>query len=252
MFNHRSLGGLALAVALAFASLAPAFAQVATIVSGVVTSGGTPVSGAEITLSGNNLTLHTASDARGAFAFTAVALGEYVVRAAKGDLSAVAPVEAGSDGARVSLALATLKEIGNVRTSGGTPPAARSGVDTTFGNAILTRSAYARSLPNMLLQVSSAARGSNGQVHINGDHGDISYVVDGVPVPQELSRVLGTEFDPTNVSYAEVIEGAFPAQYGDRFAAVVNLATRSGSGPAGASLETSDASFGTVDSEFVY
>lgn len=212
-----------LTAAFVLASAAPAFAQVATIVSGLVTSGGTPVAGAEVTLSGNNLTLHTASDARGAFAFTAVALGEYVVRAAKGDLSAVVPVEAGSNGARVSLALASLQEIGNVHASDGTVPAARSGVDTTFGNAVLTRSAYARSLPSMLVQVPSAARGSNGQVHINGDHGDISYVVDGVPVPQELSRVLGTEFDPTNVSYAEVIEGAFPAQYGDKFAAVVNL-----------------------------
>ncbi|HEY8322610.1 MAG TPA: TonB-dependent receptor [Candidatus Baltobacteraceae bacterium] len=249
---YRSLGGLALAVALPFASAAPAFAQVATIVSGIVTSGGAPVSGASVTLSGNNLTLRTASDARGAFAFTAVALGEYVVRAAKGDLSAVAPLEAGSGGARVSLALESLQEIGNVRASGSTAPAARSGADATFGHAILTRSAYARSLPSMLLQVSSAARGSNGQVHINGDHGDIAYVVDGVPVPQELSRVLGTEFDPTNVSYAEVIEGAFPAQYGDRFAAVVNLATRSGSGSAGSSLEAAGASFGTLDSELVY
>lgn len=251
--SYRSFGGLALAVALAFSSVTTAVAQVATIVSGTVTSAGSPVPGADVTLTGDNLTLHTIADARGAFAFSAVPLGEYVLRAASKDGSvATVPIVAGSAGSNVELALAPTKVIAAVSVSSARPAASRAGVDETVGNAVLTHAAYGRTLPGMLLQLPSAARGSNGQVHVNGDHGDISYIVDGVPVPQELSRVIGSEIDPTNVSYAEVVEGAFPAQYGDKFAAIVNMATRSGSGPAGASLESAVGSFDSLDSEFVY
>ncbi len=85
----------------------------------------------------------------------------------------------------------------------------------------------------MLLQLPGAARGANGVVHINGDHGDINYIVDGVQIPQELNRTIGTEFDPNDIAFVETLQGAYPAQYGERFASVININTRNGSGRAG-------------------
>ena len=40
-----------------------------------------------------------------------------------------------------------------------------------------------------------AVRGVNGVVHINGDHGVINYMIDGVALPQELNRDIGGEIN---------------------------------------------------------
>ena len=78
-----------------------------------------------------------------------------------------------------------------------------------------------------------AARGANGVVHINGDHGVINYMIDGVALPQELNRDIGGEINLNDLSFVDLIEGAYPAQYGLRFGSVFNMATRAGTGPAG-------------------
>ncbi len=85
----------------------------------------------------------------------------------------------------------------------------------------------------MEIQVPGAARGANGVVHLNGDHGVIDYVLDGVPLPEELNRDIGAEIDMNDLSFVDVIEGAYPAQYGLKFGSVFNMATRAGIGPAG-------------------
>ncbi len=86
-----------------------------------------------------------------------------------------------------------------------------------------------------MIQLPGAARGANGVVHINGDHGDINYIVDGVQIPQELNRNVGSEFDPNDIAFVEALQGAYPAQYGERFASVLNINTRNGAGPPGSS-----------------
>ena len=116
----------------------------------------------------------------------------------------------------------------------------------------MTRSPANGSFPELLIQLPGAARGANGIVHINGDHGDINYIVDGVPIPQELNRNIGTEFDPSDVAFADIIEGAYPAQYGERFGGVVNITTRSGSGPAGFNGDIRGGSYNYGDATLGY
>jgi hypothetical protein len=36
------------------------------------------------------------------------------------------------------------------------------------------------------------------------------------------------EIDPSDISFVDVIEGAFPAQYGLRFGSTLNISTRAG------------------------
>lgn len=98
------------------------------------------------------------------------------------------------------------------------------------------------------ISTASSHASSTSALIINGDHGDINYIVDGLPIPQELNREIGTEIDPEDISFADVIEGAYPAQYGGRFASVVNINTRVGSGPSGSTGYTHAGSFGEMDS----
>ncbi len=229
----------------------PAAAQSASFVSGVVRSQGRPVANAAVTLSGNNLVFRTVSHADGSFSFSAVPLGLYRIAAQKDRYATDVALEVPSGGAQLRLDLAELKEISNTRTQA-RPNILASGSSLSISGAGLQYAPNAKSFPNILAQLPSAARGSNGQIHVNGDHGFVNYIIDGVPVPQALSRVLGTEFDVANVGYAEIIEGAFPAQYGDKFGAVINIATRAGSGSAGFSGELIQGSLGLAESDLLY
>ena len=92
---------------------------------------------------------------------------------------------------------------------------------------------FNNSFSEMEIQMPGAVRGANGVVHMNGDHGVINYMIDGVPLPQELNRDIGGEINLNDLSLVDLIEGAYPAQYGLKFGSVFNMATQAGTGPAG-------------------
>ena len=230
----------------AAASSAPrvAFASETAVLSGrAVDSASRPVSGALLTLRGSGVTLRRSSGADGQFRFPALFPGTYRLDGVQENRQGSCVVEVAAAGAFVTLVL--LSTVGHVSVSGGQLPVRGSGTDVTVNQDLLDRMPYQGSLPGALLQLPAAARGANGVVHINGDHGDINYYLDGVQVPQELNREVGSEIDPSDIAFMDVVEGAYPAQYGGRFAAVVNVGTRIGSGPPGASGYADLGSFAT-------
>jgi outer membrane receptor protein involved in Fe transport len=68
----------------------------------------------------------------------------------------------------------------------------------------------------------------NGRIHVRGSEAQPQYVVDGVPLPENLGGMLNTALDTENLHSAEVITGNVPAEFGDKVAAIVNLSTKSG------------------------
>ncbi len=132
----------------------------------------------------------------------------------------------------MTLSLQPLKQIGQVVVSRSLPVRG-SGSDVTLNSTDLTRLPFNNSFPAMLIQLPGAVRGANGVVHINGDHGVINYQINGVALPQGLNRDIGSEINLNDLSYVDVIEGAYPAQYGLKFGSILNLTTKSGIGPAG-------------------
>jgi len=219
---------------------------------GVVTTNGHPAAGVPITVTGNNAVAHATTDANGRFSFGALSVGTYVVDARSVAGEATEQLDLSSDGARISLNLEP-KEIGNISVVAHPAQILHgSGTDLTVNSQQLTRMPSADSLPEALIQLPGAARGANGVVHLNGDHGDINYIVDGVVVPQALNRAMGSEFDPNNIAFAEVLQGAYPAQYGERFASVVNIGTKMGTGPAGFTGDLRAGSYANVDSTLGY
>jgi len=87
---------------------------------------------------------------------------------------------------------------------------------------------------------------ANGFFHPAGDHGQVSYVVDGQTINDQQSKVFSTQLPPDAIQSMEIIAGTPDAQYGDKSSLVVNATTKSGLGqkPFG-TLDTTWASFGT-------
>ena len=67
---------------------------------------------------------------------------------------------------------------------------------------------------------------SLGQLYVRGNHGNVQFQVDGVPLPESVSGLFGQFLTPKLVENLEVITGGLPAEYGLRLSAVVNLNSR--------------------------
>lgn len=243
--------GFALIIALLYLTAArlPAVAA-AAFLTGVVVDSGKPVADVVVSATGNNVTQRTKTDVNGRFVFPNMTPGEYVVTALGPSSSGSVSVDLPASGAEVSISLGP-RQLGTV-TVAAEATVRKSGTDVTLNRTALTRSPAAGTFGELLIQLPGAARGANGVVHINGDHGDINYVVDGVSIPQELNRNIGTEFNPNDVEFVDVLEGAYPAQYGERFASVLNISTRGSSGTPGFTGEAKLGSFGHIDTTVGY
>lgn len=248
----RRFGVALLAFVLVSACATSAFAAISTsYLTGTVTSDDKPVPDATVTASGNNQVVRATTDARGRFTFSSLSTGTYSLVGSANGLRGEARVDISSGGATVVVVLVGLKEIGRVAVAR-SAPVRGSGTDVALNNTVLTRSPSSDSFPETLIQLPGAVRGANGVVHLNGDHGVINYLVDGVPLPQALNREVGSEIDPNDVSFVDAIEGAYPAQYGLRFGSVLNITTRAGTGAAGFDGDARIGSYSNLDQTIGY
>jgi hypothetical protein len=90
---------------------------------------------------------------------------------------------------------------------------------------------------------------SNGLFHGLGDHASNSFSLDGQPISDQQSKVFSNQIPLEAVQSLEVIEGAPPAEYGDKTSLVIVATTRSGLGsttPHG-DVTTSYGTFGTAN-----
>ena len=91
------------------------------------------------------------------------------------------------------------------------------------------------------------AADSNGLFHGLGDHASNSFAVDGQPITDQQSKVFSNQLPSNAVQSLTVIDGAPPAEYGDKTSLVIVATTRSGQGlttPTG-SITSSYGSFGS-------
>ena len=90
---------------------------------------------------------------------------------------------------------------------------------------------------------------SNGLFHGLGDHASNSFSLDGQPITDQQSKVFSNQIPLDAVQSMEVIEGAPPAEYGDKTSVVIVVTTRSGLGvkPAHGDITASYGSFGSTN-----
>jgi Carboxypeptidase regulatory-like domain len=93
---------------------------------------------------------------------------------------------------------------------------------------------------------------SNGLFHGLGDHAENSFSIDGQSITDQQSKVFSNQIPSDAIQSMEVIEGAPPAEFGDKTSVIVKVTTRSGLGthqPTG-SVRTEYGSFGTSNLSF--
>jgi outer membrane receptor protein involved in Fe transport len=103
---------------------------------------------------------------------------------------------------------------------------------------------------NALVQnQAGVASDSAGQQHVRGEHAEITYVVDGVPVPDTLSGRQGSIVVPSTVSSLDLMEGAFAPEFGGQTAAILNITTLPGSKKLNEDVALSGGTYNTFDGD---
>ncbi len=87
-----------------------------------------------------------------------------------------------------------------------------------------------RALESILLSTPGFIQDENGRFHFRGSHGQVMYVVDGVPVTDQVQATFSNSFDPAQVESLEVVTGGISAEHGGKPVAVVNVTSKSGLG----------------------
>lgn len=82
-------------------------------------------------------------------------------------------------------------------------------------------------LNQVLLRAPGVVQDSHGSVHVRGDHANLQYRINGVMIPESIGG-FGQTLDTHMIHTIKLLDGALPAQYGLRTAAVVDITTRTG------------------------
>ncbi len=125
----------------------------------------------------------------------------------------------------------------------------RTSSDTDLNQSILERplgAAPSRAIESMVSSAPGFVTDDNGRMHPRGSESQVQYVVDGVPVTDNMSAIFSTSLDARTLRTVEVLTGGIPAEFGDKLAGVINVNTRSGlEGPTQGGLSLSGGSFST-------
>src|SRR5271166_4397925 len=126
-------------------------------------------------------------------------------------------------------------------------PTGHTDVDRDLFNKVPLESQSSSLSSLVTLASPGVSADSNGLFHGLGDHASNSFSVDGQPISDQQSKVFSNQIPLDAVQSMEVIEGAPPAEYGDKTSLVISVTTRSGLGtkPAHGDITASYGSFGT-------
>src|ERR1700690_1660636 len=220
------------------------------VVSGANVSIHNPVSGYE---------RNTTSDASGNFSFSNIPLNPYHLAVeAKGFGAYAQDVDVRSSvplAVTVDLTVAGTASSVTVESGGDlieNDSTFHTDVDRALFDKLPLESQSSSVSSLVTLSTPGVAADSNGLFHGLGDHAENSFSVDGQPITDQQSKVFSNQIPMDSIASLEVIEGAPPAEYGDKTSLIINVTTRSGQGvttPHG-SLTSSYGSFGTANLGF--
>ncbi len=193
------------------------------------------------------------TDAQGAFRIVNVPFNTYTVRAeAAGfqsaeqhiDLESAVPLTVDF---KMTLGAAT--ESVTITAATAMLEADRTSSDTDIAQTLLERpvgAAPSRAIESIVASTPGFVSDDNGRMHPRGSESQVQYVIDGIPVTDNLSAIFSTSIDARTLRTVEVLTGGIPAEFGDKLAGVINVNTRSGlEGPTQGGLSFSGGSFST-------
>jgi Carboxypeptidase regulatory-like domain/TonB-dependent Receptor Plug Domain len=260
LFRHAAAMAFGLMLALV-PGAAPGQSNSGSIEGTLTDPTGAVIPGATVAIANpvSGYTRTATSDTAGHFRFVNVPFNPYKITVTSSGFGTVARNVEVNSVVSVKLALtltvATSSESITVEAAPDlieTDPNAHTDIDRSTISALPVESASSQLSSIVTLLSPGVAADSNGLLHGLGDHNEVSFSIDGQPVTDQQSKVFSNQVPAAALQSMEVIEGAPPAEYGDKTSLVVVATTRSGQGvtrPTG-QVTLSYGNFGTSNLEF--
>lgn len=221
---------------LVLASAAPAMASSTPFSGRLLDEQHRPVAGARVQLRNrvSGYRQGTRSDAAGRFTLHNVPLGDYHLEVfAKGleavhrdlELRTALPLELTLPLRAVGTTVAVEEPLSLVEGH----PAVHLDIDKS-SIRLAPAPVQSRAMESILLATPGFTANDNGRFHFRGSHGQLTTVVDGIPLSDHTHATHSNSLDPAQVESLSVLTGGIPAEYGGKPVAVVQLTTRSGLG----------------------
>lgn len=94
--------------------------------------------------------------------------------------------------------------------------------------AAMPRISQAKTIETMLLNSGSVVPDEDGRMHVRGEDAQFQYIIDGIPVTGNMTRIYSSLFDAGIIKSADLQTGGFNAEYGVATAGVLSVTTKSG------------------------
>jgi outer membrane receptor protein involved in Fe transport len=244
LFLKISLAGILIQLAICMPALA-ANVKTSTMtkkyrITGVVKDAlGRPIKQAALALQGasGRVLAHATSNDVGEFSLSVGAIGTYAVLVTKtGFKPATQIVAVKSQGAaNIDIALETQSALSLqvVTTVINKQPNAVS--KTGNSQYTLSQSDIAAlpqgsntSIDEVLLQMPGVVKDDEAQIHVEGEHEDLQWRVNGVMMPMDSFTGFGQIFNSFFIKRVSLLDGVLPVTYGYRDAGVLDLVTKDG------------------------
>lgn len=213
----------------------------ATLRGAVVDPEGARVAGATVTLLNDRTGYRQVveSDAEGEFAIFNIPLQHYLLRIVKSGFETLEqPVALTSNipqrvEARLRLGVLASEVTVAAFDSELLVDAAATGTRTELSSRLIERLPQppdGRGVEAVLLSFPGFAKNANGAIHPRGAHNQMTFVVDGMPISDQLTGSFASALDLAMVEHIELFTGNVPAEFGSKISGVANIVTRSGRG----------------------
>ena len=196
---------------------------------------GAAIGDAALELTSEGIRVTAQSDASGQFCFNRIEPGDYQLttraRDFRLDRRHVAVQADKSEPLTIVLSLETVTQ--QVTVAEGAADTSSINVAQTQVNQGLiqnlpSESVNARLSSILTLATPGVAADSNGVFHPLGEHAEISFSVDAQPISDQQSRIFSNQISANTLQNMTTLQGAPPAEFGDKTSLIVEATTRSG------------------------
>jgi hypothetical protein len=87
-----------------------------------------------------------------------------------------------------------------------------------------------RGIESILVSFPGFAQNANGAIHPRGAHNQMTFVVDGLPISDQLTGAFANALDASIVQAVELMTGNVPAEFGSKVSGVAVITSRTGLG----------------------
>ena len=256
--RHSWLRRIAAAAVATLLLGAPAAAQSTTAIAGTVRDEQqAAVPGVTVTLrqASSGLERHTITDGTGRYEIGNLPVGVHDLTFSIPGFTAVQRRVHATTGAAVAidvqLGVAVLTDAIQVVPQATVVDSTSAGTRHAIATTRVERMPVAvtsRGLEAVLVAFPGFAQNANGAIHPRGAHNQMTFVVDGLPISDQLTGAFANALDVGVVQTAELVIGNIPAEFGSKVSGVAVLNSRSGLGtgrPFSGAISIAGGGFGT-------